>query len=318
MKMSASLLSRLLLVSFCLVHAQQRVTDGFLATEDGTRLAYKVIGDGSEVLIVPGGYSSLGTDFSLLAAGRKLILYDQRGRGLSDPVIASSRLGIDYEVRDLEAVRKHFHAERISLLGCSYLGGVIVLYALEHPKYVVRLIEVDPIPPRRELFAQAEQVLNDRLDKAAEEHLERMRQAGASKSSPIQFCQEADKVFNPAYFGDPAAAAKYHTHCELANEQPDAADKNWDSLDRSLGNWDWRPRLKSVKSPVLIVYGTKDWIPESAAQEWVEGLPNARLLKLAGVGHISWFERSDLVFAAADSFLHGSLPDGASQVPRPR
>ena len=305
------LLVCLLLESFRLVHAQSDSATGLLSTEDGTHLAYKVMGDGSEVLIVPGGYSSLGTDFSPLAAGRKLILYDQRGRGLSDPVTVSSRLGIDYEVRDLEAVRQHFHAERISLLGCSYLGGVVVLYALEHPEHVVRLIEVDPIPPRRELFAQAEQVLSDRLDKVAEEHLEKMRQAGVSKADPIQFCREADKVFNPAYFGDPSAAAKYHTHCELVNEQAEAANKNWNSLDRSLGNWDWRPRLRSVKSPVLIVYGTKDWIPESAAQEWVKGLSNARLLKLAGVGHISWFERSDLVFAAADSFLHGSWPDGA-------
>lgn len=305
------LLPCLLLVSFCRIHAQSDSTEGLLSTEDGIHLAYKVIGNGSEVLIVPGGYSSLGADFSPLAAGRKLILYDQRGRGHSDRVTVSSRLGIDYEVRDLEEVRQHFHAERISLLGCSYLGGVIALYTLEHPGHVVRLIQVDPIPPRRKLFTQAEQVLNDRLDKAAAERLERMRQAGSGKADPIQFCREADKVFNPAYFGDPSAAAKYHTHCELVNEQADAASKNWNSLDRSLGNWDWRPRLRSVKSPVLIVYGTKDWIPESAAQEWVKGLSNARLLKLAGVGHISWFERSDLVFAAADSFLHGSWPDEA-------
>ena len=116
-------------------------------------------------------------------------------------------------------------------------------------------------------------------------------------------CREADKVYNPANFGNPDAVARYHTHCELENEQPDNEDRNWDALDRSLGNFDWRPRLKQVNVPVLIVHGTKDWIPESAAREWVAGMPDARLLSVPGAGHTSWFEKRDLVFAAADRFL---------------
>ena len=263
-------------------------------------------------MIVPGGYSSLVTDFSPLGKNRRLVLYDQRGRGHSDPVKDLSHIGVGYEVRDLEAVRQHFHVEHVSLLGCSYLGGVVALYAFEHVEHVQRLIQVDPIPPRRELFTQAEQVLTSRLDKAAVNRLEKMRNAGLNKVDPVQFCREADRVYNPAYFGDPAAAPKYHTHCELENEQPDNVYKNWNAIDRSLGDWDWRPRLSLLKSPVLVIYGTKDWIPESAAQEWVHELPNARLLELPGVGHISWAERSDLIFAAADFFLHGSWPEGAT------
>jgi hypothetical protein len=32
-----------------------------------------------------------------------------------------------------------------------------------------------------------------------------------------------------------------------------------------------------------------------------------------GAGHISWFEQSDLVFSAVDSFLTGSWPEGSSK-----
>jgi proline iminopeptidase len=296
------------------LYAQQADNGGFLLVQDGVRLAYRIIGTGSDVLIVPGGYSSLVTDFSPLAKGRKLVLYDQRGRGHSDSVKDLSHIGIDYEVRDLEAIRQHVRAERVSLLGCSYLGGVVALYAVEHPEHVERLIQVDPIPTRRELYKQAEQILNSSLDSTAVDRLEKMRKAGPSESDPVRFCREADKVYNPAYFGDASAAAKYHTDCELRNEQPDNADKNWAALDRSLGYWDWRPRLNRVTSPVLVIQGTKDWIPEAAAHEWIQGLPNSRLLSLHGVGHISWAERSDLVFAASDSFLHGAWPDGAISV----
>jgi proline iminopeptidase len=283
-------------------------TEGFLVMEDGTHLAYRVTGTGSDTLIVPGGYSSLATDFSPLGKERRLILYDQRNRGHSDSVRDLSHVGMDYEVRDLEEVRHHFHAERVSLLGCSYLGDVVALYTLEHAEHVERLIQVDPIPPRRELFTQAEQVLTSRLDNAAVNRLERMREAGLNKVDPVQFCREAGAVYNPAYFGDLASATNYHPHCELENEQPDNLYKDWNAIDRSLGDWDWRPRLSRLKSPMLVIYGTKDWIPESAAREWVQGLPNARLLTLADVGHISWAERPDLVFSAVDSFLHGLWP----------
>ena len=311
-------MGKYLCLSFCLLfaclpplHAQKTGNDGFLPLQDGVRLAYRIIGNGSDVLIVPGGYSSLVTDFSPLAKGRRLVLYDQRGRGHSDPVKDLSHIGIDYEVRDLEAVRQHFHFERVSLLGCSYLGGVVALYALEHPEHVERLIQVDPMPPRRELYKQAEQILNSRLDSTAVSRLEKMRNAGRGKVDPVQVCREADRVYNPASFGDASAAAKYHTNCELKNEQPDNADKNWNALDRSLGEWDWRPRLNRLTKPVLVIHGTEDWIPETAAHEWIQGLPNSRLLSLPGVGHISWAERPDLVFAASDSFLNRSWPDGA-------
>lgn len=307
-------------VCFSLLHAQPAsvretgtdVTEGFLSIEDGTRLAYRVIGTGSDTLIVPDGYSTLVTNFSPLGKNRRLILYDTRGRGHSDPVKDSFHVGVDYEVRDLEAVRQHFHVERISLLGCSYPGGVIALYAVEHPEHVERLIQVDPIPARRELYKKAEQVLNSRLDSTAVDRLEKMRNAGRGKVDPVQVCREADKVYDPAYFGDLAAAANYHTDCKLENEQPDNADKNWAAIDRSLGDWDWRPRLKNIKSPTLVIYGTKDWIPESAAREWAATLPKARLLLLPRVGHISWFEQSDSVFSAVDSFLAGSSAEGTS------
>jgi proline iminopeptidase len=311
MRASACLLCSLLLACLSPLHAQQADNEGFLPVQEGVRLAYRIIGTGSDVLIVPGGYSSLVTDFSPLAKGRRLVLYDQRGRGHSDPVRDFSHVGIDYEVHDLEAVRQHFHAERVSLLRCSYLGGVVALYALEYPEHVERVIQVDPIAPRRELAKEAEKTLNGKLDKMAVDRLKRMQKAGLGKTDPVQLCRENDNVLNPAYFGGPSAAAKYHTDCELKNEQLENVDKNLDAIDRSLGDWDWRLRLKQVKVPVLLIYGTRDWIPESAAREWVQELPNARLLSLPGVGHISWFERSDLVFAAADSFLHGAWPNGA-------
>lgn len=52
--------------------------------------------------------------------------------------------GAHNDVRDLEAVRHHFQLERVSLLGHSYLGIVVALYAMKHPDRVNRVVQIGP------------------------------------------------------------------------------------------------------------------------------------------------------------------------------
>jgi alpha-beta hydrolase superfamily lysophospholipase len=86
--------------------------EGRLATDDGARLFYRVVGSG-EPVIVPGGLF-LEREFARLGRGRTVVFYDMRGRGRSDPVPDSTRVTIQHEVRDLEAVRRHIGAERVA------------------------------------------------------------------------------------------------------------------------------------------------------------------------------------------------------------
>src|SRR5580704_14083477 len=96
---------------------------GRLTTDDGVRLFFRQIGNGSKAVVIPNGFHLLN-DFERLSHGRTLIFYDLRNRGWSDSVTDSSKLarGIHNDVDDLEAVRRHFGINQVDVIGHSYLG----------------------------------------------------------------------------------------------------------------------------------------------------------------------------------------------------
>ncbi|MGA8075098.1 MAG: alpha/beta hydrolase [Candidatus Acidiferrales bacterium] len=90
--------------------------EGYVTTDDGVRIFYQVVGDGPQTVVLPGRLFLIHT-LRQLVAGRRLIFYDTRARGRSDPVHYAKRETIMDDVRDLEAVRKRFGAEKFVPVG---------------------------------------------------------------------------------------------------------------------------------------------------------------------------------------------------------
>jgi len=72
-----------------------------------------------------------------------------------------------------------------------------------------------------------------------------------------------------------------------------------------LNTYDWRPHLREVSTPTLLVRGEDDLDPIEEAHEWVAALREGRLLTLPGVGQFPWVEAPDAFFGAVNRFLHG-------------
>ena len=77
-----------------------------------------------------------------------------------------------------------------------------------------------------------------------------------------------------------------------------------------MGTYDLRSELRGLKVPRLVVAGDKDFIPMASSREWVEGMPEARLLILHGVGHFPQVEAREALIAALKAFLDGGWPIG--------
>src|SRR2546422_8972283 len=117
----------------------------------GVRLFPRRTGDGPPVVVLHGGpgahHDYLLPQYDLLARRRTLLYYDQRGGGRS-PVGRDTPVGWREHVADLEALRRHWSIDRLTLLGYSWGGLLAVLYCLEHPERVDRLALVSPAPGR--------------------------------------------------------------------------------------------------------------------------------------------------------------------------
>ena len=119
----------------------------FCHTEDGTRIAYALVGDGPVLVKAANWMTHL--DFERrspvwqhwiddLSRDRSLLRYDERGCGLSDWDV--DRFDFDVWVDDLLAVVDAAGYARFPLLGVSQGAAVAVAFAVRHPERVSKLV----------------------------------------------------------------------------------------------------------------------------------------------------------------------------------
>jgi len=288
---------------------ESQTTEGFLETPDGVRLFYEKSGSGASTLILPGRLL-LYPDFRFLAESFTVIAYDMRNRGRSDFVRDGSLLTLEHDVRDLEAVRRHFGVERFSTVGYSYLGKLVVFYALRHPERVERMVQIGAVPMALASEYPAELRNDDRdqvLDPQGREKLRRLRDENFHLEQPEKYCEEEWLVTRVLLVGDPANAERLgHGNCSLPNEWPTNFVRHVFHHFGSMSRFDLTPAdVARLRHPVLTVHGTKDRnAPYGAGLEWAEKLPNARLLTAEGAGHQAWVDRPE-VLTAIREFLGG-------------
>lgn len=291
---------------------------GDIVVDDGMKLYYEVVGNGEETVVVPLA-CWLARELESLATGRRMIFYDPRGRGRSDSVSDPSKLSFENDVRDLEAVRRHFGLERMSLAGWSYLGALVGYYAIEYPDCVDRLLLICPQTPRREPYGkQMEQLIpsfQSRIDPEDMKKLSEMQKAGIEQSDPAAYARQFRRVFYAMRMADSSAAERLRNDTSgLENESASNVMRVWQTVDRSMGTWDWREQLRTLKSEALVIHGMEDLIPLEASREWAACIPNARILAIPRVGHFPHAEAPEIFYPALEDFLSGKWPKNAEAI----
>ena len=113
------------------------------------RLAYREFGDGGTTLVWnPGWFSNVemcddpASPFTpvveQLAEGMRVIVWDKRGTGLSDP--ATHVPPLDERMDDLHAVLDAAEVDRPALFGMSEGGPMSLLFAATYPERVQSLV----------------------------------------------------------------------------------------------------------------------------------------------------------------------------------
>ena len=294
-----------------------QVEEGYVTAPDGVRLFYQKVGDGRAKVIIPGRLF-VYDDFKHLTRGRTLVFYDMRNRGRSDAVTDTTAMGIRSAVSDLEAVRRHFGFERVSLVGYSYLGFMVVLYAVDYPDRVERIVQLGPVPRKFGTEYPKRLVESDPgVDSAAWQRLRQQRAAGLDTARPKEYCELEWSVLRSRLVGKPANVNRLGPGpCDMKNEWPANLARHFRYALASVQQLDVpADSLARVTVPVLTIHGTRDRnAPYGAGREWAMTLPNARLLTVRGAAHQSWAEEPVIVLTAIDRFLADQWPAGAERV----
>jgi proline iminopeptidase len=295
--------------------------EGYLTMDDGARIFYQVVGDGPQTVVIPGRLFLIHS-LRELAAGRRLIFYDTRSRGRSDSIQDAKRETILDDVHDLETVRKHFGAEKVSPIGYSYMGLLVILYTKDHPEHVERVIQMGPVPMdyRTKYPAGLSEDYNLSLDPAGVKKLDDLQKQGFDRNHPKEYCEQDWSVSHFALIGDPAHVDRIgmprNGLCDFPNEWPVNLDPHFEASFASIQMVHLtKEEIARVAMPVLTIHGTKDRnAPYGGGREWAMTLPNARLLPVPGGAHQSFDEYPEIVLPAIDQFLKGSWPQGAERV----
>jgi pimeloyl-ACP methyl ester carboxylesterase/class 3 adenylate cyclase len=260
-------------------------------------IAYQVVGDGPfDLVFVPGFVSHLDLQWAdpriarfleKLASFSRLILFDKRGTGLSDPVAGPAPL--EDRMDDVRAVMDAAGSERAALLGLSEGGPMSVLFATTYPErtralilcgtYATGTLDTDDNP------AGARWPDNYARVRATLEHW------GEGHTLAI-FAPSADgereRIGRGIFERSAASPQMARTLIEMVVET------------------EVRDLLPSVRVPTLVLHREDEFIPVEGARDMAEQIPGARLVVLPGADHIPFYGDADGYAEEIEEFLTGA------------
>jgi pimeloyl-ACP methyl ester carboxylesterase len=266
------------------------------ARSDDTSIAYQVHGDGPVDLVFSPGFVShlewcweepaMARFLERLSSFSRLLMFDKRGTGLSDPVLDPPTL--ETRADDIRAVMDAAGSERAALLGWSEGSAMAVMFAALHPARTSNLI----------LYGSYARLTADG------------DYPGFTEASLEQLILEME-----TRWGQPSAL-------ELWSERAaqDARLREWwatylrlsasPGMAHTLLHWypriDVRSILPTVHVPTLVVHRRDDaTIPITMGRALADLLPDVRFVEIVGDEHLFFLGDPDPLLDEIQLFLTG-------------
>ena len=260
-------------------------------------IAYQVVGDGPiDVVLVPGYVSHVEMLWDFPGAVRmiermtsfaRLIVFDKRGGGMSDPVAGAPIL--EERIDDVRAVMEAAGSERAVLLGVSEGVPMCLLFAATHPELVSALVLYGGMArstwaPDYPWATPADALLESSMEMA-----------------PYLLDGAALEIMAPSIADDPQARQAFARYQRYATT-PSMLQQNF----LMFLDIDVRSILPSVEVPTLVLHRRGDMAVNRRAAEWMAGqIPGAKYVELPGNDHLLYVGDSDRVIDEVEEFLTG-------------
>ena len=226
-----------------------------------------------------------------LASFARVISFDRRGSGLSDPVAEAPTF--EQRMDDVRAVMDAAGSERAALIGISEGVPMSILFAATYPQRVHALVCSGGMA--RSTYAD---------DYPWAVPAEALVEAGLELILPHWGDGSLIEVVAPSQADDPQSRA-FFGRMQRATASPGMMT----ALARMFLDVDVRDVVPTVHAPALVIHRVHDRLVNVRHGRWLaEHLPNARLVELPGGDHFPWYEGADEWLGEVQEFLTGSRP----------
>ncbi len=258
---------------------------------DGTEIKYDVRGSGPVLLLLhafPLGLFMWDPQAEALSPAHRVARFDARGFGGS--ALGSIPFTMERIADDAAAVLDALAAEKAVIGGCSMGGYAALAFARRHPRRLAGLVLQDT-----RAGADSDEAKANRATLAA-----RVLAEGATV---------AVEAFLPKLLGVTSQRTRGEL-VSLVEQRILAAPREAiaAALHGLAAREDSRATLGAIRVPTLVLVGEEDVLtPPSEAEAMAAAIPDARLERIPGAGHLANLENPQAVNAALGSFL-AALP----------
>lgn len=264
-------------------------------------IAYQVHGEGElDLVIVPGFVSHLDlfwedpTNVAMMEKlGRfaRVIRFDKRGTGLSDPIHDLPTLEVRMD--DLRAVMDAVGSERAALVGFSEGAAMCILFTATYPERTTALVLYGALAKG---VASADYPWGPPLEIFEPEALQWMGEAWGEGTSM--------EVFAPS-IADNEVARQSAARFERNAASPGAIL----GIYRMFRDIDVRHVLPTIAAPTLLLHRRGDRAVNVGNSRWMATqIPGAKYVELEGIDHLVGVGDVNRVFDEIEEFLTGVKP----------
>jgi pimeloyl-ACP methyl ester carboxylesterase len=270
------------------------------AKSGDVNIAYQVFGDGPLDLVYVAGWVSnveLMWDEPLyerflrrLASFSRLIVFDKRGTGLSDPVPLDRLPTLEQRMDDVRAVLDAVGSERAALFGNSEGGQMSILFAATYPDRTSAVVTQGAFAKR----IWSEEYPWAPTSVAREAEIREIESSWANLDSSA-LAPSTDEPFRrrlATYIRRSASPAVGAAFLRMNNET------------------DIRAVLPTLRVPALVLQRTGDLDVDVGNGRWIaQQIPRAKYVELPGRDHIPWTVDQDEILDEIEEFLTGVRPE---------
>lgn len=280
-----------------------------LVPVQGATLFCRVMGHGSPIIVLHGG-PGLSQDYLLphmleLAKTHRVIFYDQRGCGRSTGDVNAETINISCYVSDLEAVRKAFGCDDVTILGHSWGAFLAIHYAIVHPEHIGKLILSHPAPASSQDYA-AFAAEYTRHAAAIKDELAAIEASPAFRTGDPDTTERWWRLQFSFYWYNRDRAE--HLNVRMSPSAFLNGQRVFACLQDSIFSkpYDLMPVLQNLKIPTLVISSDTDVMPSFTAQHIASNIKDSRYVLMTHCGHFPFVEDPQPYFQIVKDFLSGS------------